>query len=108
MGVPDLSDDDRRAALEKAARARRARADLKRQLRDGEISLADVLARADSDDVIGKTRVAAVLEAVPRVGKVTARRLMTELDISPSRRLRGLGVKQRERLLATFDEDRSG
>jgi predicted N-acetyltransferase YhbS len=103
MSVPELSDDARRAALEKAAAARRIRAELKRQLRDGEISLADVIARAETDEVVGKTRVSAVLEALPRIGKKTARRTMEQLDISESRRLRGLGERQRSRLLEAFD-----
>lgn len=104
MSVPELSDDARRAALEKAAAARRIRAEVKQQLRDGEITLADVIARAEHDEVIGKTKVSAVLEAIPRIGKKTARRTMEQLDISESRRLRGLGERQRSRLLEAFDE----
>jgi hypothetical protein len=104
MSVPELTDDARRAALEKAAEARRVRAELKRQLKAGEISLADVLARAETDEVVGKTKVSAVLESIPRIGKKTARRTMEQLDISESRRLRGLGDKQRSRLLEAFGE----
>ena len=104
MPLPDLDDDARREALQKAAEARKIRAELKQQLKVGEIGLADVLNRADGNETIGRTRVAAILESMPRVGKVRARRLMERLDISPSRRLRGLGVKQRERLLAEFAE----
>lgn len=103
MSVPSLSDDARRAALQKAAEARKIRAELKAQLKDGEITLAEVLERAADDDVIGKTRVSSVLEAMPRVGKKTARRTLEALDISESRRLRGLGERQRARLLAHFD-----
>ena len=40
-----------------------------------------------------------MLESLPGVGKVQARRIMEELDISESRRLRGLGRNQREGLL---------
>jgi hypothetical protein len=36
------------------------------------------------------------------VGKVRARKIMEKLDISASRRVRGLGAKQRESLLAEF------
>ena len=36
-----------------------------------------------------------MLESLPGVGKVQARRIMAELDISESRRLRGLGRNQR-------------
>jgi hypothetical protein len=106
MPLPDLDDEARRKALEKAAEARRARADLKQQLKVGEIDFAEVLRRADADEVIGKTKVTAILEALPRMGKVRTRRLMDgkvegyeDLVIAQSRRLRGLGAHQRERLL---------
>lgn len=102
MPVPELSDEERRAALSQAAAARKKRAELKDRVRAGEVGLAEVLAKADADDTIGKTRVTEMLEAFPRVGKVTARTIMRKIDISPSRRLRGLGVRQREKLLAEF------
>ncbi|MEE8603429.1 integration host factor, actinobacterial type [Euzebya tangerina] len=103
MSVPELSDDARRAALKKAAEARKVRAAVKQQLRDGELTLAQVIKKADEDEIIGKTRVSAVLESMPRIGKKTARRTMERLDISESRRLRGLGDRQRARLLEAFD-----
>lgn len=106
MPLPELDDQARREALAKAAEARKVRAELKQQLKDGEVRLADVLTRADSDEVVGKTKVSAILEAMPKVGKVRARKLMERLDISPSRRLRGLGSNQRERLLDEFEGDR--
>ncbi|MGH8930690.1 MAG: integration host factor, actinobacterial type [Egibacteraceae bacterium] len=102
MPLPELSDDARRQALEKAAEARKIRAELKQQLKAGEIDFSEVLRRADNDEIVGKTKVSAVLEALPKVGKVRARKIMEKLDISPSRRVRGLGANQRERLLQTF------
>lgn len=103
MPLPELDDEARRQALEKAAAARKVRAELKQQLKAGEIGLEEVLRRADSDEVVGKTKVSDVLESLPKVGKVRARKLMERLDISPSRRLRGLGAKQRDKLLRTFE-----
>ncbi len=108
MPLPELDDDARREALNKAAEARKLRAEMKQRLKSGEIDLPQVLARADDDEVIAKTRVSEVLEAMPKVGRVRARRLMERLDISSSRRLRGLGVNQRERLLAAFSPAGSG
>lgn len=102
MPLPELDDDARRDALNKAAEARKLRAEMKQRLKAGEIDLHQVLDRADGDEVIAKTRVSEVLEALPKVGRVRARRIMERLDISSSRRLRGLGVNQRERLLAEF------
>jgi hypothetical protein len=101
--LPPLSPEQRAAALEKAAAARRTRAALKVRLKTSGTSLADVLADGENDDVIGKMKVIAVLESLPRVGKVKAQQIMEELEISPSRRVRGLGVKQRESLQRRFD-----
>jgi hypothetical protein len=100
MPLPTLSPEDRKAALAKAAEARRKRAELKAELKSGKRNLRDVLAK--SDDTVGKMKVANVLESLPGVGKVRARKLMEKLDISASRRIRGLGAKQRASLLAEF------
>ena len=102
MALPPLTPEQRAAALEKAAAARRARADLKVRLKSSGTSLGDVLADGDSDEVIGNMKVVAVLEAMPGVGKVRAQKIMERLEISPSRRVRGLGSKQREALVREF------
>lgn len=99
---PVLTDAQRRAALEKAAEARRVRAELKERLKMGSVTLAEVLEVATVDEIVGKTKVLAVLESLPGVGKVKARRLMEDIGIAESRRLRGLGDQQRASLLAAF------
>lgn len=99
---PQLTPEQRAAALEKAAAARRARAELKERLKMGSISLSDVLEQGENDDLVGKTKVLAVLESLPGVGKVKARRTMEEIGIAETRRVRGLGSQQREALLAAF------
>ena len=100
MPLPELTPEQRAAALEKAAAARKARAELKVRLKSSGTSLDDVL--ADGDEVIAKMKVVAVLEAMPGVGKVRAQQIMERLEISPSRRVRGLGSKQREALVKEF------
>ncbi len=102
MALPPLTPEQRAAALEKAAAARKARAALKVRLKSSGASLDQVLADGDNDEVIGKMKVVAVLEAMPGVGKVRAQRIMERLEISPSRRVRGLGTKQREALVREF------
>lgn len=103
MPLPELDPEQRAAALAKAAEARRIRAELKQMLKAGEVSLREVLDRSGSAEPLAKMKVADVLEAMPAFGPVKARRLMEELEIAPSRRLRGLGPRQREALLATFE-----
>ena len=102
VALPQLTDEQRKAALEKAAEARKARAELKASLKRGETTLQDVLDKADTDEIIGKTKVSALLEAMPKVGKVKAREIMEELEIAQTRRLRGLGDRQRRALLERF------
>lgn len=101
MPLPILTEEQRREALVKAAQARKARAEVKDQLKNGRLALKDLLTR-QSDNVVGKMKVSAVLESLPGVGKVRARKLMERLDISSSRRVRGLGAKQKESLMAEF------
>src|SRR5918992_803178 len=98
---PPLTDEQRRQALEKAAMARRQRAELKEQLKGGRLSLRDLLGRT-SDEIVGKMKVSTVLESLPGVGRVRAKKIMEKLDISESRRMRGLGTKQKENLLEEF------
>jgi len=101
MPLPTLTPEQRQQALEKAAEACRKRAELKAQLKSGNLSLSTVLGKEDNDTV-GKMKVSAVLESMPGVGKVRARKIMEKLDISASRRVRGLGSKQKDALLAEF------
>ena len=101
MPLPVLNEEQRRQALEKAAEARRKRAEVKQELKSGKRTLSDILGDQGSDTV-GKMKVSNVLESLPGVGKVRARKLMEKLDISASRRVRGLGAKQRSALLDEF------
>lgn len=96
-----ISDEVRREALVKAAKVRRERAELRGQLKAGDISLSDLLGWLD-DDTVGKMKVLAVIESLPGVGKVKARRAMEAIGISENRRLRGLGSRQRSQLLDAF------
>ena len=103
MPLPTLTEEQRKDALAKAAEARRRRAELKAQLKSEKMSLRDVLAR-QGDETVGKMKVSSVLESLPGVGKVRARKIMERLDISSSRRVRGLGAKQKDALLTDFSK----
>lgn len=97
--TPALTVEQRRAAVVKAVAARRTRAEVSRALKAGRISVADLLARAETDDALAGMRASAVLAALPRYGPTRAAAAMAELRISPSRRLRGLGRAQRAGLI---------
>jgi DNA uptake protein ComE-like DNA-binding protein len=94
---PQLSPEQRAAALAKAAEARAARAELKARLKMGSLSLTDALASTDS--TVGKLKVVSLLESLPGVGKVKARRIMEDIGIADNRRVQGLGAQQKQSLL---------
>lgn len=98
MALPQLSEEARKEALKKAAAARSARAELRTKVKSGELSFADVLAKA-GDPVVDKIKVITLLESLPGYGKAKAAKLLSELDISDSRRVKGLGEKQKAALL---------
>ena len=100
---PQLSAEERMRALEIAKSARRDRADRKSRLSKGELTLSQVLVEADQVETIGKMRVVELLESLPGYGKIRAQALMERLNISPTRRIQGLGRHQREALLKEFD-----
>ncbi|MFW5471529.1 integration host factor, actinobacterial type [Knoellia sp. CPCC 206435] len=104
MALPPLTSEQRSAALEKAAAARRERATVKNRLKYAQGDLSQVITEGKSNDVIGKMRVSALLESMPGVGRVKAKALMEEIGISESRRVRGLGQNQISALLARFDK----
>ena len=95
---PQLSPDQRQAALAKAAAARRLRAELKEKLKMGSTTLQELFDMADKDEIVGKMKVLSVLESLPGLGKVKARRLLEDCEISETRRIQGLGVNQRRKL----------
>lgn len=103
MPLPTLTEEQRREALAKAAEARKKRAQVKEKLKTGQLTLKELLGRRE-DETIGKMRVSSVLESMPGVGKVRAKKMMERLDISSSRRVRGLGAKQKEALLVEFSK----
>ena len=103
MAVPQLTPQQRQAALEKAAAARRQRADVKNRLKHSGTSLSDVLELGTSNEVIGKMKVLDLLQSMPGLGKVRARQLMNKIGISETRRVRGLGNKQVAALQAEFE-----
>jgi hypothetical protein len=102
MTPPQLTEQQRREALAKAAEARRVRAEVKELLKTGTVTFAELLSRAEADPVIGGLKVESVLASMPGTGKVKAKRLMEAHGIADNRRIRGLGEKQRSALLADF------
>ena len=103
MGLPpQLTPEQRQQALLKAAVSRKRRAEVKIKIKNGEFSVDTILEIAKSDDAVAKMRVKEVLESLSGVGKVRAQSLMERLNISPSRRIQGLGRLQIKQLREEF------
>lgn len=103
MGLPpQLTADQRSAALAKAKQSRQERSLVKSKVKSGELSLSEVFNLADKDPVIAKMRVAELLAAISGVGKIRAQAIMERLDISPTRRIQGLGKHQIASLNSEF------
>jgi len=100
-----LTPEQRAEALAKAAAARRQRAEVKNRLKYAQGSLREVIEAGKDNEVIGKMKVSALLESLPGVGRVRARQIMAEIGIAETRRVRGLGANQVQRLLEHFEQD---
>lgn len=93
MALPKLTPDEKRRALQKAQEMRSKRAQVREQLKKGTLTLREVLETTD-DEVVGKMRVAYLLQSLPQVGKVTSHKIMQEIGIHENRRVQGLGKRQ--------------
>jgi transposase len=102
VALPPLTPEQRADALAKAAAARATRAEVKNRLKYSGGKLSEVIAEGATDDAVGKLKVLSLLESLPGVGKITARAVMTEVGISESRRVRGLGPNQIAKLVERF------
>lgn len=100
VALPTLTTEARAEALKKAAAVRKERSEFLANLKDGSVSLKQVLERDDA--VVGKTYVRRLLESLPGIGKVRADQVLGDLGITERRRVQGLGPRQKERLLELF------
>lgn len=93
--LPELTDEQRKANLARAAQARRERTEFKNLVKDGALSFADAIA----DERAKRIRVREILMSVPGVGRAKAEDVMRKLGIADNRRVQGLGCRQRELII---------
>jgi hypothetical protein len=103
--LPPLTPQQRAHALEKARICRVERAEVKKRLKRGTVTLSEILKDAETSTIIGKMKVTALIESLPGVGKIRAAQIMERLGIAESRRVRGLGPNQAAALKAEFDPE---
>ena len=103
--APALTNEQRRAALDKAMKVRMARHAVLSDSSHSKISVPEAMGRIDSDSIVGRTRVSAFIKAVPNFGTAKAKRIMEGIGISSNRRLQGLGRRQREALTKALSNE---
>ncbi|WP_196840544.1 integration host factor, actinobacterial type [Arthrobacter sp. CAN_A1] len=99
MSLKPLSDSERTQAREKATAARAIRAEVKVKLKSGETTVGEVVNGMSRDVAVGRLKVIDMLKALPGVGEVRAAGIMNDVGIAATRRVRGLGVHQRQALI---------
>lgn len=102
MAAPNLTDEQRKAAMEKARKSRHDRSELLKSIKSGKVDPAGVLMRKDKDPIVERTKVLMFVKSWPGVGKVGASRILKDCGIDESRRIAGLGSRQRNALIKTW------
>ena len=99
MGIPELTNEQRRQALDRAMAARHERACFLARCKAGEVAPAEAMAAP----VAQRVPVRRFLESFPGMGRAKAEAVMEAARISSTRRVRGLGCRQREAVLAALE-----
>ena len=95
---PTLSQEQRVEASRLAVSNRRRRAEVKRLVKSGELSLEELFVLAENEECVAQMRAYDLISALPAIGEVKAERIMKSASIAKTRRIRGLGPKQRAEL----------
>lgn len=103
MPLKPLTEEQRAAAREKAKKARVIRAEIKEAVKNKQITISEVLQRAETDEAVARLKVTDLLTSLPGVGEVRTENILKDLNIASSRRLRGLGIHQRRALINLLD-----
>jgi guanylate kinase len=103
MGAPpQLTAEERARALAKAKESRQIRAAVKARVKNGQLSITDVVTMSKDDEAIAKMRVLELVESMNGVGKIRGKSILERLGISLTRRIQGLGRHQLESLENEF------
>ena len=99
--APLRSLDQRMEALARANDIRVRRAQLKKDLKDGQVQIESIL--LDPPEYVSTAKVFDMLMAVPKLGRVKAARLLNSCRISQSKTVGGLSERQRAELVSLFN-----
>lgn len=96
--VPALTPEERAAALEAAKATRKERAEIRKQIAEGNLTMQQLYDRRD-EKAVGRMRVALALKSFPGIGNAKSEKIMRELGIAPNRCVKGLGNRQLQGLI---------
>ena len=96
--APERSLLQRMDALQRANEIRTRRAQLKRDLKAGRVSIHTLL--LDPPEFLATAKVFDMLLAVPKYGRVKANKVLQQCRISPSKTIGGLSERQRGELVS--------
>lgn len=92
--VPELTTEERREYLKKAMAARVVRSNIKKEVKQGKHTFEEVCGMPEAQ----KMRVFQLLCSFPHIWKAKARQIMGECGVPESRRVQGLGIRQKQKL----------
>ncbi len=99
-----ISNYERRATIERARTIRNEMAEVRVHIASGSLLLADALSTTNPDAAVNRLYVVKLLESLPEIGKVRARRVMSEIGIPEKCRVVDLQPNQRALLIAKFGQ----
>jgi hypothetical protein len=99
--TPERSPNQRLAALARANEIRSQRAQLKRDLKAGRISIQQLLTAPPI--YLETAKVSDMLLAVPKYGRVKVNKILHNCRISPSKTIGGLSERQRAELVTLLN-----
>ena len=102
--LPVITSEQRDAVIEKARAVRTEMAEVRVHLASASLSLAEALSNKNPDSAVNRLYVVKLLESLPGVGKVRARRAMSDIGIAEKRRVSELGANHRAALLKEFGQ----
>ena len=99
--APARSLDQRMEALKRANDVRVQRAQLKRDLKSGNVQIGAIL--TEPPEYVSTAKVFDMLMSVPKFGRVKAARFLNQCRISQSKTVGGLSERQRAELIGLFN-----
>jgi len=94
---------DRKSVIANAYSLRCEMSQVLLNVASGKLNLSDVLIKNADHEATKRLYVVKALEAIQSVGKVKARRLMADLEITEKRRIESLSNSERRALLEKFE-----